>query len=352
AKIGEIYELYGKRENLTTATAPGGHADKEAIRLPVYQFFLKQFLGQDVTLTQHGPVDTLAGAELVCYRNGFPTNERLTRIHDEFMPRPVARLTPVSAADRKKLAEGRAQELRTDVFNYFPARSAAPVPAWGEERVIWGRRIREVTFEGFPGLKVTGTYSLPEHPTEGVKMPAVLVVKDERLAGWFPDVRRSEGYDWGNRAVLAIEVLDNGRRAVDDSLRHQMIREANIIGYCFDGMRVYEILRAVDLLRGLPEVDPQRIALFGKKALGVNCLYAGLLDGNLERVIVESPTASHTQGPYYLGILTHTDIPEVAWLMADKLKLIGEVPVEIAEALQKSGSQARWSYATLAECIQ
>ena len=296
-------------------------------------------------------MDTLAGEELVCFRSGFPTNERLTRIQEDFMPRAVLNIQPVDGAARKKLAAERAGELKKDVFNNFPALASAPVAEWGEPRQLWGRTLRDVSFEGWPGLKVTGVYSLPQQAA-GRKIPAVVVVKDLRRANWWPEVRRSEGYDWGERAVLAIEVLDNGTRSVDDSLRHQMIREADIIGFSFDGMRVYEILRAVDLLRSLPEVDPQRIAVCGKKALGVNGLYAALLDGNIERVILESPPASHTEGPYYLGILTHTDLPEVAWLMADKLNLIGQVPLEITAALQKGAPEVRWSRSSLAECLQ
>src|SRR6185295_10763222 len=44
-KMREVYRLYNADGALRTAVAPGGHADTEAIRLPVYSFFLKEFLG-------------------------------------------------------------------------------------------------------------------------------------------------------------------------------------------------------------------------------------------------------------------------------------------------------------------
>jgi hypothetical protein len=55
-------------------------------------------------------------------------------------------------------------------------------------------------------------------------------------------------------------------------------------------------------------------------------MYAALLDGKVQRVIVNSPTASHRQGPHYLGILRYTDIPEVAALLTGKLSVYGESP--------------------------
>jgi hypothetical protein len=55
-------------------------------------------------------------------------------------------------------------------------------------------------------------------------------------------------------------------------------------------------------------------------------LYAALLDGKVERVVLASPPGSHRQGPSYLGILRYTDIPEVIALMGPKVRLYGEIP--------------------------
>jgi hypothetical protein len=81
-------------------------------------------------------------------------------------------------------------------------------------------------------------------------------------------------------------------------------------------------------------VDPARITITGKFDSGVNGLYAALLDGNVEEVVLGSPPASHRQGPHYLGILRYTDIPDVIALMGPKIRLYGEVP----EALRRGAS--------------
>ena len=54
AKMGEVYRLYDASDALRTAVTPGGHTDTEAIRLPVYSFFLKEFLGIDTPRDERG----------------------------------------------------------------------------------------------------------------------------------------------------------------------------------------------------------------------------------------------------------------------------------------------------------
>ena len=88
---------------------------------------------------------------------------------------------------------------------------------------------------------------------------------------------------------------------------------------------MYEILRALELLRGLPEVDPARIAVTGKAEMDVNAMYVSL-DGRVERVVAHSPTASHRRGPHYLMILRYTDIAGTAAVLADGLGVYGEAP--------------------------
>ena len=89
-KIGEVYRLYKKSDALRTAVAPGGHSDTEAIRLPVYSFFLKEFLGKDEAIAAEGPVEEPLPETLICFRDGLPIDERLTRIDETLIPSHAA----------------------------------------------------------------------------------------------------------------------------------------------------------------------------------------------------------------------------------------------------------------------
>jgi cephalosporin-C deacetylase-like acetyl esterase len=351
-KMREIYRVYEASDKLGTATVPGGHADSEAIRLPVYRFFLKEFLGLDTTLTEHGPVDTLKAEQLLCHRDGFPLDERLTRMHEEFMPRALYTPEQLTAEARKARLEELTRTLRSEVFPFFPEKGVSFETKWGGQSGMWKRTMGTVSFRSFAGLRVEGIYTVPEHLEQERRLAAVLVIRDKRRPSWWPDINRQEGYDWGERAVLIIEPLDNDRRAIDDSLAHQMERQAMIAGQSFDGIRVYEILRSLEFLRSMPEVDPQRITIAGSGAFAVNGLYGALLDGRVSRVVLESPTASHIEGPHYLGVLIHTDIPEVACLMSDKVRLYGTVPLQITDALRNAAPGNACLKKSLADCLE
>jgi cephalosporin-C deacetylase-like acetyl esterase len=87
-----------------------------------------------------------------------------------------------------------------------------------------------------------------------------------------------------------------------------------VAGTTLESMQVYELLRGLEFLRSLPNVDASRISITGKAEMGVNAMYAALLDGKVHRVVLHSPTDSHRNGPHYLGILRYTDVPEVVKL--------------------------------------
>jgi cephalosporin-C deacetylase-like acetyl esterase len=335
AKMKEIYRLYNAESAIRTAVAPGGHDDTEAIRVPVFSFFLKEFLGVDTPLTVEGPIDEPPAESLVCFRNGLPADERLTRIDEELIPpaRPVS-LRELTTA------------LRTEVFRYFPAEKPPLDPQWSEPAAAQDRTVRKVTFTSFDGLRVRALYSLPLKPVS--KLPALLIVDDRRGIRVWGNEQPLERNQWGDRAVLIVETLDRGTRALEQNLRsfadddalHHMKRQAMILGTTLESLQVYEVLRSLDLLRTLPEIDPKRITIAGKFEAGINGLYAALLDGNVERIILGTPPASHRQGPHYLGILRYTDIPNVVALMREKVKVYGEVPSDLRGKSPVCGSLA------------
>ncbi|HUQ90299.1 MAG TPA: acetylxylan esterase [Bryobacteraceae bacterium] len=333
-KMGEVYRLYGAAAALRTAVTPGGHADTEAIRLPVYSFFLKEFLGRNEALTREGPIDEPAADQLVCHRNGPPLDENLTRIDEELIPlRPHQ---PGQTSTRL------AAILRQEVFRYFPKQPVPLNPQWSEPFTIQGRTLRKVSFTSFDGLRVKAVYSLPAGSASGVRLPALVLVDDRRGIPVWGNEQPLERNLWGDRALLLIETLDRGSRALEQNLRsfadndllHHMRRQAMVAGTTIESMQVYEILRSLELLRSLPAVDPARITILGKGEMGVNGMYAALLDGKVQRVILNSPSGSHQYGPHYLGILRYTDIAETARLFADKLRIYGEAP-ETLSALSR-----------------
>jgi cephalosporin-C deacetylase-like acetyl esterase len=347
-KMRQVYRLYGAETALQTAVTPGGHSDIEAIRLPVYSFFLKEFLGIEKPVEVEGPIDEPAPEQLVCFRDGYPLDERLTRIDEELIPARSISPESVSGRQSKELAA----VLKREVFRNFPERPAAPAPTWGRAVTLQGRTVKKVSFTSFEGLRVRGVYSLPSQVPAGTRLPGLLVVDHRRGIPVWGNEQPVERNQWGGRAVLVVETLDVGSRALERNLRsfadndpvHHMKRQAMVAGTTLESMQVYEVLRSLELLRSLAEVDPARITIAGKGESGINGLYAAFLDGGIERAVLMSPPASHRQGPHYLGVLRYTDIPEMIALQREKVRLLGEVPAALRQAAR--------ACASMGECLR
>ena len=235
--------------------------------------------------------------------------------------------------------------LRREVFRYISLEDVPFEADFEKEKVFKGRTVRKVSFNSFKDLRVRGVYSIPQGNRPSGGLPALLLIDHRRGIPVWGNEQLLEGCDWGERAVLIIETLDWGSRALeenlrsfsDDDLRHHMKRQAMVCGTTIETMQLYEVLRSVNFLRTLPEVDPARIIIAGKGESGINGLYAALLDRSVERAVLCSPTASHRQGPCYLNVLRFTDIPEVVRLMSNRVGIYGEIPLTLREVLANDG---------------
>lgn len=99
------------------------------------------------------------------------------------------------------------------------------------------------------------------------------------------------------------------------------------------GMRVFDVMRAIDYLQTRTEVDSGRISAIGIGAGGVLVLFAGALDNRIGRVaisgapvsymgIVESRIFTHALSHLVPGALQHFDLPQAAALLAPRPLLI------------------------------
>jgi hypothetical protein len=302
-KMQEIYRLYNAVGNLRTAVTRGAHEDTEEIRLPVFSFFLKEFLGVETPLVAEGPIDKPPPESLVCFRDGAPLNERLTQIDEELIPAFAFHPTP--ARNRQERIKDLVASLRSEVFRYFPEKDASFSPIWTEGRELHGRFHKQVSFNSFEDLRVKGVYSLPGKAAERGKLPAFLIIDHRRGMPRWGNEQPLEVNHWGDRAVLMVETLDRGTRSLernlrsfnDDDLLHHMKRQAMVVGTTIESMQLYEVMRSLAFLRSLPEVDPSNITIVGKGETGIHGLYAALMSNGVQRVIVGSPPGSHRTGP-------------------------------------------------------
>ncbi|MBX5497141.1 MAG: acetylxylan esterase, partial [Bryobacteraceae bacterium] len=107
------------------------------------------------------------------------------------------------------------------------------------------------------------------------------------------------------------------------------LRNAMHTGQTVDSMRLRDVLTAFRQLTQVKEVDPDRIMVAGRGISGALGLYSAILEPRIHQVTLIEPPVSHREGPIFLGILRHTDLPEAAGLLAPRrLNFYGRIPTE------------------------
>lgn len=349
-KTRRIYRLVDADKQLGLQITEGPHLDTQELHIHAFRWF-NRFFKNDLS-----PIDKPAvkffPMEALRVFDELPKDQRVTTIHDSFVPKAAPPSVPTSS--EQHVAEVR--KLRENLLDYsfrgWPGEAEAaalktkPVtPVFDATRE--GIRLLAVDFESQHDvpLRLYVAHRAGLKPSE--LKPVVLNVLGE--TGWlkflgeysvlfgkelaeenppepltkeFESTRKMfAAFPWG-MAYLAPRGV--GRTAWDQSARKQVQnrRRFVLLGQTLDGMRVWDIRRGVQTLRGLDGFAGAPLWLQGEDHAAVNTLYAALFEGEFGRIDLWRLPESHMQGPDYLNVLRVTDIPEILAAVAGRSPVI------------------------------
>lgn len=251
-----------------------------------------------------------------------------------------------------------------------------------------GYSVEKVEFLSEPDIFIPAWVFIPEKPP--AKMPAVLVCNE---AG-----KEADGMEFGfyeklahaGKMIIACDVRGVGETKPPHNppgnwpgeFRHLFDVETAIayMAWSMDqeliGMRVADVIRAVDYAHSRPDVDLGNLQVLGQGAGALWVLFAAVLDSRISRLICERGLLSygmlaqvdryrHSAGVFVRDILTHFDLPEIAAALSNRsLTLVSpvdhlkrSVPVEAVrrayatteDAFAKAGRAERFRIATSLE---
>jgi hypothetical protein len=107
----------------------------------------------------------------------------------------------------------------------------------------------------------------------------------------------------------------------DEKARTKIRRRFMLLGQTLDGMRVWDIRRAVQMIHFVREGDDAKVELQASGDMAVNSLYAALFEPTVRRLNLQGLPQSQLQGPDYLEVLRVTDLPQVLAVLGDKVEL-------------------------------
>ncbi|MBI4324403.1 MAG: prolyl oligopeptidase family serine peptidase [Chloroflexi bacterium] len=349
AKVAGIYKLLGASTNLGLLITEGPHKDTQDLQLPVFRWFNRHLKGED-------PVIEMAATkffepEQLKVFDQLPADERTSKIHETFVPAAPAPNPPESAEEWGKQREAWMTALQEKCFRGWPKEPGG----LGLERVFSaeqdGVQLQAYEFNSQPGVRLRLYLLRPAGPKQaGTVM--VTAVLDEQ--GWTKSLAMMQKDFSGalgpelSGATLSSAAVEAGAEAyarLKDNLlgvqmrivwafvaprgigltawtqnekkRIHIRRRFMLLGQTLDGMRVWDIRRAVQALRSVAEAQGAVLSFLGEANMGVNLLYASLVEpafqGSNALNLLKFPE-SHRLGPDYLNVLRVLDIPQAVAL--------------------------------------
>ena len=357
-KVRRIYQLYGATNQLGLIIAPGIHDETPELQLAVMRWFNRYLKGREM------PVATMAQRffppqELKVFET-LPAGSINSNIASSFVP--MARPAKQSASELRA-------KLRAKVFTGWPDESLLPEPSRAFSAVRDGLRFSAWDFASQPDVQLR-LYLLENAKARHMQHADLEVLDGAGWTNWlgmmsvrFDDELRAEisvgssrrraetdkagspqspPPHVGGRDPAGFEKLKGELASKDtvlaffaprgigltawsgDAKRLAKIRRRfMLLGQTMDGMRVWDIRRAVQVLHSMSGADTVEIEVHARDNMAVNALYAALFEATVPRLdLVDLPmTHRDAAAPDYLNVLKITDIPQVTEAESDQAEV-------------------------------
>jgi cephalosporin-C deacetylase-like acetyl esterase len=348
--IRDFFPIDGARETFREAKslyagvdmfeADDGHGYTQPRRLAAYDWLSKQLRGTADTAPEI-PIEPESVETLNCTSSG----QVATSLGGETVfTMNRARAGALRVSRNRSAEKVRAAALR--LSGYEAPSGTVPVTPYG---VIArdGFHIRKLVYESEPGILIPALLYVPE--PGAARMPAVVLADGEGKAA---PARTAEQLARGGVVVLSVDLRGMGETRIapdlNDSEFYRYFGDFEdamtgiLMKHTLVGMRARDIVRGLDVLAALPEVDPARISGIGRHGGAVPMLYAAAFDLRLRSISLENMLVSYDAvantamqrrvfEDIVPGALIEFDLPDLARAVAPRT-------VRVSDAVTSTGS--------------
>ncbi|VAW24971.1 Acetyl xylan esterase, partial [hydrothermal vent metagenome] len=333
----KIYELYGSPGKISLVETPGGHSYHRISREEINSFFLENLMGKKVKPEEAGDIslsqeDMLSEDELRVYIDGAPENDRTTKIQDSFVQLPA----PPEINTKEELFAFRdtvKKFLAVKTFGAFPEEKI-PLNSKMEFRSLNGAKYgwNIYSFDSEEGWRLKVDFRWKNKP--GGKKPLMIVLRSYDEDRW-----ASESFVSGldtNWNIAYFETRGIGEYGWPPNLNWHVRRASAWTGRTVASMQVFDVLRCIEFCRAHENVDPGKIGIAARGGMAAIALYAALMDGGCDKLILGNPPATQDapsrpdgrgETIEMLNCLRITDVYQIpALLYPTKISFSGEIP--------------------------
>lgn len=346
-QVRKIYDLYNAGDKLGLQISEGPHKDIQELQVAAFHWF-NRFLKEDDPPVEAAAVKFFEPEQLKVFKT-LPTDERNTRIQESFTETAGPAEVPADAAAWAKQRAAWMGVLKQRSFAAWPEQSAALdlKESFNAERD--GLHLTAYDFTSQEHIRLR-LYLLRRAGLQQPEQVTLKVLDDVDWTEWLGVVRGTFANELKDEAQVpadkkALELLAQqlhstpvvlayvaprgvGPTAWDQTPRKQVQhrRRFMLLGQTLDGMRVWDVRRAIQAVRGLEAIGAAPLQLSAKGPMAGVVLYASLFEPPVDRIDLRDLPTSHQDGPYFLNVLRFLNIPQAVALAAERC------PISIADS--------------------
>jgi dienelactone hydrolase len=346
-KVRRIYELHGKLDHIGLQITEGPHKDTQELRVHAFHWFNK-FLKKDPAyanrnqkLIEMSAVKFFEPEQLKVF-DKLPADEKNTTIQETFTA--TASLTPPpSGTDWELQRDGWMAALKKKSFRGWPKKTADL-----KLKQVFSAESDKIQFSAYDfssqrniRLRLYLAHRAGLKPSEldlvvlnaldqqgwneflaSMQVGFASQLKAEDLPqpdqeGFEQAAKMFQSFKWGMAYVaprgFGATVWDHNPRK-----RVQIRRRFMQLGQTLDGMRVWDVRRAVQALRSVEGFNDVPLWMQGEREMAGITLYASLFESDVKRLDLWHLNPSHRNGPIFLNVLRYLDVPQAVAMAAER----------------------------------
>jgi dienelactone hydrolase len=352
-QVRRIYKLLGADANLGLLITEGPHQDTQDLQVPVFRWF-NRFLKNDRGTVDKVAVSMLTPQQLRVF-DKLPQDQVSTTIQETFVPAAPAPKVPENQQQWETQRNAWKEALRQKTFRGWPQETPSLdlKPAFDVTRN--GTRLRASDFTSQHDVQLRLYIAQPQN--EEVKELALRVLGERDWTEWRESMGLNSSGDLevggqsrsspasGSTAFAWLAPRGVGPTvwSGDAKKQAQILRRFALLGQTLEGMRVWDICRAMQAIRSIDDLKHLPLILRGQGAIGADCLYATLFEPPVARLELSNLPRSHAEGPQLLNVLQMLDLDAAIAMAAERCQLQLHQSPGVADYATKVAAKLGWS---------
>ena len=339
-----FYRTLGAGDRLGLQIAEGPHKDTQALNTGAFAWLNRWLKGADrmdlidePARKAHEPKALKVFAEL-------PKDERVTTVDEFFVPAFAKSTKAPDAAAWPALRDGWMKALQRECFRAWPPGEAKATAATTSEHTAEGLRLTVGEFTSEEGIPLAlWVLQRADLKPEERELVVLNVLGDEgwsefrtiaaagfpaQFPGVTPDAKAFAeerkmllGTKWAMAYVCPRGAGPTSWAALSPAKQTHLRRRLLLLGESLESGQVWDIRQGAAALRSFPGFAQTPLWLQAQKTMAANVLYASLFIPDVKRLDLHALPSSQKDGPIYLNVLRHLDLPQAAALAAERSTL-------------------------------